>query len=397
MLTRRGWSVLGASIGLVVGSRVLGLVQLVVLAASGLLALAGAWTWVRLHPPQLKAERHLRERLQVGVDGRVDLVVEARAPRTVTIAISDAFDRGRRSARFLLAPLAGGETARAAYRIPTDRRGRYELGPLRATVSDPFGLASRTRRVLSSEEVIVYPRVHDVLPPPERSGTELDRDQPRAHGRLDSGGEFMTLREYVPGDDLRRVHWRSTARRDRLMMRQNEARHRSPMLLMLDVRPGAHDRPSFERAVEACASIATSLERAARPWELVLSTGVTVGAPGRRHIVSVMDELAVVQPHGPDRIVAAMTRRRTSALLAVMGRVQGEDGGALSVLVRNGGSLTVVATFDDWAVAPMRTRRLRPVFIPFGPNQPFVSAWNTAVLRWQRSARHHSSDSHAPA
>ncbi|HEX5096270.1 MAG TPA: DUF58 domain-containing protein, partial [Acidimicrobiia bacterium] len=267
MLTRRGWSLLGASLGLYVGSRILGLVQMVVLAAIGVLLLVGAAIWVRLQRLDLLAGRHLRERLQVGVEGRVDVAIEA-AGRTPTVTVSDAFDRGRRSARFLLSPLRPGESARAAYRIPTERRGRFELGPLRATVSDPFGLASRTERVLRSEEVIVYPRVFDVMSLPEAGGTELDRDQPRAHGRLDPGGEFLTLRDYEPGDDLRRVHWRSTARRDRLMVRQNEARRRAPVLLMLDVRPGAHDRGSFERAVEACASVVTVLDRIGRPCEV---------------------------------------------------------------------------------------------------------------------------------
>ena len=104
-----------------------------------------------------------------------------------TLSVSDAFDRGRRSARFLLAPLEPGEVARAAYRLPTDRRGRFEIGPLRATVGDPFGLASRTRRILGIEEVIVFPRVHDIMALPETGGDELDRDMPRAHGRLGPG------------------------------------------------------------------------------------------------------------------------------------------------------------------------------------------------------------------
>ena len=57
----------------------------------------------------------------------------------------------------------------------------------------------------------------------------------------------MTLRDYAPGDDLRHVHWRSTARRGHLMMRQNETRRRTPVLVMLDVRPGA-PRPRVVRA-----------------------------------------------------------------------------------------------------------------------------------------------------
>jgi uncharacterized protein (DUF58 family) len=386
VLTRRGWSVLGGSSGLLVGSRVLGLVQLVVLATAGLLALAAAWSWVRAHRPELVARRHLRERLQVGVDGRVDVVVESTSPRPLpTMAVVDAFDRGRRSARFLLAPLRPGDQARAAYRIPTDRRGRFELGPLRATVSDPFGLASRARRVLAAEEVIVYPRVHELLPLPEAGGTELDRDLRRAHGRLDASGEFHTLREYRPGDDLRRVHWRSTARRDRLMVRQHESRRRAPVLVLLDVRPGAHDRASFERAVEACASVASALERAGRPWQMALGTGVLVGAPGRRHLVSVMDELAVVQPHGGDRLAPALTRRRTGALVAVMGRTEPPDAVALGALVRGGGSLTLVATRDD-GVPAVRTR-VRPMVVRFFAEEEFVASWNEAVLAWQRSAR----------
>ena len=132
------------------------------------------------------------------------------------MTVSDAFDRGRRSARFLLAPLEPEETARAAYRLPTDQRGRFELGPLRATVGDPFGLASHTKRVLGTEEVIVFPRVFEIMSLPETGGDEPDRDMPRAHGRIDPGGEFLNLRDYEPGDDLRRVHWRSTARRGRV-------------------------------------------------------------------------------------------------------------------------------------------------------------------------------------
>src|SRR5437764_633303 len=202
MLTRRGWSLIGAAAGLYVGSRLLGLVQLAVLGIAAALLVLVAYIWVRAHPPALTARRDLKERLQVGVDGRVE---------------------------------------------PT--------------------------------------------------------------------GEFMTLRDYAPGDDLRHVHWRSTARRGHLMMRQNETRRRAPVLLMLDVRPGAHDRATFERAVEACASIATALDHMGRPFDVVWSTGTLVGVPGRRHLATVMDELAIVQPHGPDRMVVVTTRRRTSALI----------------------------------------------------------------------------------
>ena len=369
-------------------ARVLGLVQLVVLAGIGLLLLAVAAVWVRYHPVHLDASRQLRERLQVGVDGRVDVVVEATSGRRMpTLSVSDAFDRGRRAARFLLAPLEPGEDARAAYRFPTDRRGRFEVGPLRATVTDPFGLASRTRRVLGTEEVIVYPRVHDIMAPPETGGVELDRDMPRAHGRLDPSGEFLTLRDYAPGDDLRHVHWRSTARRGRLMMRQNEARRRTPVLVMLDVRPGAHDRASFERAVEA-----SRVDR-----DRVRARGPAVrGDPehrrgGRRAGPASPRErdgrargrrAARPRPDRRDDDSPPHQRARRGH-----GPLRGDDSGALGVLLRGGGVLTVVTTMPEGAGVWVRSRRFRPIVVPYGPDDSLTDSWNEAVLRWQRSAR----------
>jgi uncharacterized protein (DUF58 family) len=310
------------------------------------------------------------------------------------MAVADAFDQGRRAARFLLAPLAPGEEARAAYRFPTDRRGRFEIGPLRATLTDPFGLVSASRRLLSTEQVIVYPRVHEIVPPPDIGGLDLDRDHPAVRPRVESSGDFMTLRDYAPGDDLRHVHWRSTARRGHLMMRQNETRRRAPVLVMLDVRPATHDRASFERAVEAIASIATALDRAGRPFEVAWSTGMPVGAPGRRHLAHIMDELAIVEPHGADRLLITSTRRRSSALVAVTGQLLVTDMASLGLLVRDGGLLVTVPTADQLAPVAPRARRFRSLIVPHD-QRPFGQTWNEAVLRWQRTGNRPPSQSPA--
>lgn len=397
MITRRGWALIGSAVGLFIAGRILGLVQLAVLALAAILVLLAAIIWVRAHPPRLRARRELKERLQVGVQGRVDIVVEA-VRSSPTLSVNDAFDGGRRAARLLLAPLHSGEEARAAYRFPTDRRGRFEVGPLRATVTDPFGLVQRTRHVLAAEQVIVYPRVRDVLPPPETGGLDLDREQPQVRSRIEPSGEFHTLREYAPGDDLRHVHWKSTARRGHLMMRQNEARRRTPVLIVLDVRPGAHDRASFERAVEACASIVTAIDRSDRPVEVMLGTGAVIGTPGRRHLDSVMDELAVIEPHGPERLVAAESRRRSGSLVAIVGRIQPNDGTALGVLLRDGGQLTVVACASEGNEFSLRSRRLRRPFVVMnGTERSFTESWNEAVVRWQPNAHRSQSASRARA
>src|SRR4051794_663679 len=395
MLTRRGWSFVGAAGGLYLGGRLLGLVQLAVLAVATVLLLVGAYVWVRIKAPELAARRSFRELLQVGVEGRVDLSVTA-TRRTTTVAVADASAHGRRAARFLLPPLVRGEEGRAAYRFPTDRRGRFEIGPLRATITDPFGLVSTSRRLLGTEQVIVYPHAHDIVAPPDIGGLDLDRDHPAVCARVETSGDFMTLRDYAPGDDLRHVHWRSTARRGHLMMRQNETRRRAPVLLMLDVRPATHDRASFERAVEATASIATALDRAGRPFEVAWSTGTPVGAPGRRHLAYIMDELAIVEPHGADRLLITKTRRRTGALVAVVGRMQPNDATALGLLVRDGGMLLGVTVMPS-STDTIRSRRFRALLIPDRAEDSFPRAWNEAVLRWQRGAQLLSSPSVAPA
>ena len=397
MITRRGWALAGAALGLFIAGRILGLVELAVLAVAAALTLIVAFVWVRVRAPRLIARRELKERLQVGVQGRVDVVVQAVEP-TATLSVNDAFDGGRRAARLLLAPLHPGEEARAAYRFPTERRGRFEVGPLRVTLTDPFGLVERAQYVLSTEEVIVYPRVRDVLPPPEMGGLDLDREQPNVRSRIEPSGEFHTLRDYAPGDDLRHVHWRSTARRGHLMMRQNEARRRTPVLVLLDVRPGAYDRPSFERSVEACASIVSAIDRTDRPVEVMLSTGRLIGAAGRRHLGTVMDELAIVQPHGPDRLVVAETRQRSGAVVAIVGRALPNDAAALGVLVRDGGQLTIVASMPEAGVVSLRSRRVRsPIVVTNGTDRPFPDSWNEAVIRWQPRARRSPSQSPAPA
>ena len=110
-----------------------------------------------------------------------------------------------------------------------------------------------------------------------------------------------------------------------------------------------------------------------------------------------MDELAVVQPHGPDRLLISSTRRRSSAVIAVTGRTRPDDSGALSVLVRDGGTLINVVTADQASAAPpARSRRFRLLTVR-ADEQPFPRAWNEAVLRWQRSGNRPSSRSAARA
>src|SRR5688500_1958763 len=120
--------------------------ELYVLGAAAALVVGVSFWRVRTTTLQLSAARELHPtRVHAGTDSRVDLAVRNRSSkRTPVLAVRDPFDHGRRVARFLLAPLRPGEVARAAYRLPTQRRGGYAIGPLEASATDAFGVATRS-------------------------------------------------------------------------------------------------------------------------------------------------------------------------------------------------------------------------------------------------------------
>ena len=167
-LTRRGWSLFGAALGLCVGSYLLGALEMLVIGVAAILLLGVVSLWLTLREaPELAVSRRVRpDRLHVGSEGRIDLTVENLGRHaTPMFAATDWFDEGRRAARFLVPPLAPGATGRAAYRVPTRRRGRYHVGPLALAASDPFGLARRPVGAAGDAELVIRPRIHDIVAP----------------------------------------------------------------------------------------------------------------------------------------------------------------------------------------------------------------------------------------
>ena len=390
-LTTRGWGLVGAAVTLYVAARVLGTVELAMLAAGIMVVLVAAVVVVEASRPDVTARRTLHpERLHVGVPARAEIEVTNRGRRrTGLLSVVDGFS-GRREARFAAAPIAPGATGRGAYRIPTGRRGVFAVGPLVVAATDPLGLLRRPVRTAPREQVTVFPRVERICPLPGRAGADLVGGASHEFVRSRSGDEFHSLRQYVVGDDLRKVHWRSTARTGELMIRELDEPWQTRATVLLDVRSRVHSGGSLEQAVEAAASIVTALHRDRAIIRLVTTDGGEVGfGSGRDHYEAVMEHLAVVGVDVHDRfddVVSRLARQGTSgALVAVTGRLDAVDAEAAGLLAGRF-RFGVVVGFGGPGGGARPAASTAGARFDVGAHERFADVWNAAFLSGRLAA-----------
>nr|WP_240895868.1 DUF58 domain-containing protein [Kineococcus siccus] len=214
----------------------------------------------------------------------------------------------------------------------SDVRGSFEVGPALLRARDVLGL-TESRQVLGEPVVIdVLPRVHELT---ELTLGDLGGSRgSSASASSTTSPDDASIREYRVGDDLRRVHWRSTARRGSVMVRSDEHPGRPDVLLLLDDRESAHrgrgPASSLEWAVSAAASAAVHLHRRGHHVRL-LHAGVV--EPVREldeasAVRSLLRSLSRLTPGPPDslsRSVAALGRAESTLLVAVLGDVDADD------------------------------------------------------------------------
>ncbi|MFF4614559.1 DUF58 domain-containing protein [Nonomuraea jabiensis] len=297
----------------------------------------------RLDPP----------RAEVGGEATVTLRLEnvTRLP-TGLLLIEDTvpYALGVRP-RFVLDRVESRGVREIDYRVRSDLRGRYTIGPLSVRIADPFGLVELTRSFTISDTLVVTPHVA-ALPHVRLSGEWTGGGDSRTRSVAAAGDDDVAPREYRQGDDLRRVHWRSTARRGELMVRREEQQWQSRGALLLDTRRYAHrgegPRSSFEVAVSAAASIGVHLAREGLGLRLVTDQGA-------EHLTdtglswSLLDTLAVVR-HSPARSlemgVSALRQGGGDGLIvAVLGDLDPEEARELARLRHSG--ITAVAVMLD--------------------------------------------------
>jgi uncharacterized protein (DUF58 family) len=252
--------------------------------------------------------------------------------------------------RFVLDRVEARGVREIDYRVRSDLRGRYTIGPLSIRIADPFGLVELTRSFTISDTLVVTPQVV-ALPHVRLSGEWAGGGESRTRSVAAAGDDDVAPREYRQGDDLRRVHWRSTARHGELMVRREEQQWQSRGALLLDTRRHAHrgegPRSSFEVAVSAAASIGVHLSREGLGLRLVTDQGA-------EHLTdqgsqSLLDTLAVIR-HSPVRSlemgVSALRQGGGDGLIvAVLGAMEPEEARELARLRHS--SITGVAVLLD--------------------------------------------------
>ena len=230
---------------------------------------------------------------------------------------------GRTAVESQLPRLRGGATLRGVYEMPTTRRGRFELSPIELPRADPFGLCSAVKRRGRAEMIAVQPRVVALRRIP--TGVSLNLEGPTSDASPQGSITFHRLREYSDGDDIRSVHWPSSARAGRLVVRHNVDTAQPYTVVLLDLDARAYEGESFEEAVDVAASVAMSMSEASAPVQLRATGGDPVGGRGGRDPEAILDRLTDVVPGPPGSLAAELARLRShrggSSLVVVTGTI----------------------------------------------------------------------------
>jgi uncharacterized protein (DUF58 family) len=270
-----------------------------------------AWLWTALANRPLQIRRTLAsgERLE-GED--VEVTVRLASERRLVPARWTLRERIGKLGE-VTTPV--GATGFARYVLEQLPRGRYEFQSSIAVIEDPFGLERVEQPLESPGALLVYPRLVE-LDRLFSEGGRRSHDGRRLLLRRPSGFDLHSVRDYEHGDSLRKVHWRSTARRGQLMVKELEDSPRDEVAVVLDADPGAVVGGSFDVQVRAAGSLLLSHVRHGRRAVLVVN-GAHAELQGVRSAEGdwrqALDLLAAVEPE-PGPPLAAVLADQSSAV-----------------------------------------------------------------------------------
>ncbi|GAA4026206.1 DUF58 domain-containing protein [Allokutzneria multivorans] len=276
----------------------------------------------------LVALRHVMpERVHVGnaAEVRVELRSTGRVP-SGGLLLEDGvpYALGSRP-RFVVERMSRKSSVGLRYPLQPVLRGVHQLGPMRARITDPFGLAEFERELGGTSRLIVAPKIVGLSGLPVGAGLGTG-DDGAIRLRTGQGEDDAIVRQYRHGDDMRKVHWRSTARRDELMVRVEERPWRGGIAVLLDARESAHrgsgPSSSLEWAVSLTASICLHLHRHGQHVRLSTEDGHALAggqSDGGHSDTEVLDALAALRPSHRRDLACSNDPGSGRELIAVLG------------------------------------------------------------------------------
>ena len=285
--------------------------------------------------------------------------------------------------RFLVQPMYRGAHELLTYSVRPEIRGRHQLGPMQVRLREPFGMVERRQEVPGTTQLLVTPPITPLREIKLGGGWFASGDD---HPRSFTVGNVadVVVREYRRGDDLRRVHWRSTARMGELMVRNEEQLWQAKATVVLDNRAVSHrgngPGSSLESAVAAAASVAVHLSGLGYRVRLITGSGVTEGRHERGRPLDpfpLLEELATLEatrePALPE--IALSDDVTGGIIIGLLGAIRVDDHDWWARFARqNAQSLALVLDVDDWGQPFDPSTGLRSVS-GAEPEPPPVPPW----------------------
>lgn len=290
--------------------------------------------------------------LRAGESARIDLAVSSdrrRADGALLVEDTLPYALGSRP-RFVLQGLGQQWERTVTYPVRSDLRGQYVIGPLAVRITDPFGLVERRRLIGATSDLVVTPRVLP-LPAIPLSGGWQGAGEHRPQAFASGSAEDVSIREYRRGDDLRRVHWRSSARLGDLMVRLEEQPWEAHATVVIDNRLQAHrgqgPASSLESAVVAAASVVAHLEQ--HGYAVQLATADGAAADGAEHALRHLAVLPLSRRAVLDTAWSG-DQARGGVVVAVLGALAAGDTASLRRIRHDAGAaLAVVLDVEQWS------------------------------------------------
>ena len=324
----------------------------------GVVVVVGVARFLGRRRPDLVAIRSdVPTRLRQGQRMEVELEVSCKRRVGVFLMEEQLHPHLGRGRTVPVAGLAPGAVVQHRYAITPRLRGVYEIGPLVAVWTDPFGLTRSTSELLPPTRVIVHPATESVHDRPLTRQWEDPPTRPPESKPWPSGFEFYGMRDYVRGDEMKRVVWKAVARTGRLLIRESEQGITDKVHILLDSDTTSHSpgdpSDTFEAAVKTAASLAVQHLKTGFSVSLFsnagpLGTGAYRNEPSR---IPMLDQLAAVE-RGREKLsgaVADLARvARNAHTIVITAHLDGETASRMKLLIDRGTHvLLVVLTWEE--------------------------------------------------